>query len=134
MNRRRASAARDGDVALFRVPPADALRYAALSGESWLDSGDLSWLDRSARVVTHRRGAILHLSGVNLPLPATTVTVAAEGGAAVAYQTAAQGRLDIPLPADGRYRIIPGATFRPGLVWHTPDSRILSFIVSLQPT
>ena len=123
----------EGGVALFRVPPADTLRYAALSGETWLESGDRSWLGRSGLVVTHGRGAVLHLSSVDLPLPATTVTVAAEGGAAITYRIAAQGVLDIPLPADGRYRIVPGATFRPGIVWHTPDSRTLSFIVSLQP-
>ena len=122
-----------GGVALFRVPPVGMLRYAALSGETWLESGDRSWLGRSALVVTRGRRAVLHLSSVDLPLPATTVTVAAEGGAVVTYRIAAGGTLDIPLPADGRYRIVPGATFRPGLVWHTPDSRTLSFIASLQP-
>ena len=122
-----------GGVALFRVPPADTLRYAALSGETWLESGDHSWLGRSALVVTHERGAVLHLSSVNLPLPATTVTVLAETGAPLVYRIEAQGMLDIPLPADGRYRIVPGATFRPGIVWHTPDSRTLSFIVNLKP-
>ncbi len=122
-----------GGVAVFRVPPADTLRYATLSGETWLESGDRSWLGRSGLVVTHGRGAILHLSSVDLPLPATKVTVAVEHGAPATYRIVAQGTLDIPLPADGRYRITPGATFRPGVVWHTPDTRTLSFIVSLRP-
>ena len=84
--------------------------------------------------MTHKRGAILHLSSVDLPLPATTVTVTAADAPPVTYRIGAQGTLDIPLPADGRYRIVPGATFRPGLVWHTPDTRTLSFIATLQPT
>ena len=116
------------------MPPADTLRFVALSGETWLDAGSSSWLGRSAVVVTHKRGAILHLSSVDLPLPATTVTVTAADAPPVTYRIGAQGTLDIPLPADGRYRIVPGATFRPGLVWHTPDTRTLSFIATLQPT
>ncbi len=123
-----------GGVALFRVPPADTLRYAALYGEAWPDVGSSSWLGRSGLVVTHGRSVTLHLTSANLPLPATTVTVAAGDRPPVTYRIAAHGSLDIPLPADGRYRIVPGATFRPGVVWHTPDTRTLSFIVSLQPT
>ena len=123
-----------GGVALFRVPPAGTLRYAALYGETWLDFGSWSWLGRSGLVVTHGRSAILHVSSVDLPLPAATVTVAAGQGPPVTYRIGAQGTLDIPLAANGRYRVVPGATFRPGVVWKTSDTRILSFIVSLQPT
>ena len=123
----------DGGVALFRVPPTAALRFVALSGDTWPAFGAWSWMGRSALVTTHGRGAVLHVSAVGLPMPASSVGVRPEGGTTVAYPIAAQGRLDIPLAADGRYRITPGTTFAPRAAWGTKDPRILSFVVSLEP-
>ncbi len=122
-----------GGVTLFCVPPAATLRYAALSGDIWPAFGAWSWMGRSALVATHGRSAVLHVSGVGLPMPATTVTVRPERGPDIAYRIGAGGKLDIPLAADGRYRIIPGTTFAPRIAWKNSDSRTLSFAVSLEP-
>ena len=122
-----------GGVSLFRVPPADTLRYVVLSRPTWLASDDRSWLGRSALVMKHGQGAVLRPGSVNLPMPATTVTATVEPRPPVAHRVAVQGTLDILSAAHGSCRIIPAAALRPSIVRHTSDSRALSFMATLQP-
>ena len=122
-----------GGIALFRVPPVAALAYAELTGEIWLSHDEWSWLGRSAAIVSHGRPAILHVSSVGLPMPATTVTVSQAGSADIAYPIAANATLDIPVPSGAALRIRPDATFLPAVAFHSRDPRILSFQISLQP-
>jgi hypothetical protein len=127
-------AERFGGVELFRVPPAEELRYASLSGEAWWSgNGGWCWLGRSAQVVTHKRRAILHVSSVGLPMPASVLTVRAASGATTDYPVRAGGTADIPLEADNSYTVSPGATFLPRVAFHSADSRVLSFQVRLEP-
>lgn len=122
-----------GGIVLFRAPPRAILAYAEIKGEIWLSHDEWSWMGRRAEIVSHGQAAILHVSSVGLPMPATTVTVAQTGSAEKSYPIPANSSLDIPVPATAVLQIRPGATFLPALAFHSPDPRILSFQVSLQP-